>query len=471
MKFDNTYIKLPSNFYKATLPTPCLMPELLAWNKDLAEKLGCLDSLNKTSDVIKYFSGNEILPGSEPVSLIYAGHQFGNFVNQLGDGRAVLLGELIDSDTNRFDLQLKGSGRTPFSRDGDGRSAMGPVLREYIISEAMFHLGIPTTRALAAIKTGELVIRDRPEPGAILTRVASSHIRFGTFEYFAVRGDKINLRKLLNYTIERHFPDLKESSESTLDLFRRISALQAELISKWMGVGFVHGVMNTDNCLVSGETIDYGPCAFLDEFDFFKTFSSIDSSKRYAFGRQAQIAQWNLARLAAAFLVLGGVVEKYEEELENFQNLYEKNFLNVIGKKLGFSEIKKNDEEIISKWFEHLQKESLDYTLSFRHLADQLNDKSPKKFGEFEDIWKIRINDQSDSLTEVKRKMNTLNPIFIPRNHQIEKAIKIALEGNLSGFNDLNTVLRKPFDKQPGMMSYAEAPVPTERVSKTFCGT
>ena len=389
----------------------------------------------------------------------------------MGDGRAVLLGELLDKNGDRYDLQLKGSGQTPFSRDGDGRSALGPVIREYIVSEAMHHLGIPTTRALAALETGESVMRNNAEQGAILTRIASSHIRFGTFEYFAVRDDKENLKKLVNYTIKRHFPEIAESENPLLDLFKEVSFLHAELITKWMSVGFVHGVMNTDNCLICGETIDYGPCAFLDEFDFFKTFSSIDFSRRYAFGRQAQITQWNLSRLAASFLTIGGTKSAFEQELENFQFIYEKEFLKVIAAKLGFSEVKEGDEEIISKWFEHLQVESLDYTLSFRNLADLIHKKTDSIFGDFETVWRNRINEQRESSETLRDRMNKVNPLFIPRNHQIERAIRFAQKGDFSIFKDLNHTLQKPFENQPEMIAYSEAPILSERVEKTFCGT
>jgi uncharacterized protein YdiU (UPF0061 family) len=418
------------------------------------------------------FSGNQLPEGAEPIALAYAGHQFGHFVPQLGDGRAVLLGEVISrSNGQRYDLQLKGSGQTPFSRRGDGKSSLGPVIREYVLSEAMYRMGVPTTRALAAVQTGETVYRDTIMPGGVLTRVASSHLRIGTFEYFAARQDLDALRTLANYAIERHYPEVKEAPQPIVAFFGKVVEAQAALVAHWMDIGFIHGVMNTDNSSISGETIDYGPCAFMDEFDYNKVFSSIDQNGRYAYGQQAAIAQWNLARLAECLLQLGDAQALIEAEFARYHDLFEQHYLQRMRRKLGLTIEKPGDKGLINAWLQHLQDHALDYTLSFRRLGARLDAEGPPEFGEFETRWKQRIAYQPESPSSIRQRMDTVNPLFIPRNHQVERAIQAAISGDLSVFHELNQVLQQPFGEQPQFSSYAEPPQPYERVTRTFCGT
>ena len=334
MQFDNTYARLPEGFYARLQPEPSSDPHLLAWNEELAQELGLQEFADDPARLARLFGGNELLPGSEPIALAYAGHQFGNFVPQLGDGRALLLGELLSSAGKRLDVQLKGSGQTPFSRRGDGRAALGPVIREYLVSEAMHRMGVPTTRALAAVSTGEFVLRDGRLPGGVLTRVASSHIRVGTFEFFAARRDKEALQTLVDYAIARHYPEVLDEPQPLVAFFAQVLEAQASLVAQWMGLGFIHGVMNTDNTSISGETIDYGPCAFMDEFDYRKVFSSIDQFGRYAYGKQGQMAHWNLARLAETLMLLDDSNSLFEEQLARFQPLFEAQFIKRMARKL-----------------------------------------------------------------------------------------------------------------------------------------
>jgi uncharacterized protein YdiU (UPF0061 family) len=420
----------------------------------------------------RQFSGNEILPGAEPIALAYAGHQFGNFVPQLGDGRALLLGEVLDVGTGRrWDIQLKGSGQTPYSRRGDGKAAIGPVIREYLVSEAMHRLGVPTTRSLAAVATGEEVLRDERLPGAVLTRVASSHIRVGTFEYFAARHDREALQQLTDYAIQRHYPEVAEAAAPALAFFARVVEAQARLVAHWMSIGFIHGVMNTDNTAISGETIDYGPCAFMDEFDYRKVFSSIDQFGRYAYGRQAAIAHWNLARLADCLLLLDERPSEFEQALGGFQDLFEAQFLQRMAGKLGLQSVKEGDDALVTAWLQLMQDRELDFTLSFRVLAERAEADGPLVFGEFEQRWRRRLGQQSADAAEVRSQMNGVNPLYIPRNHQVERAIQAAVAGEMSVFEELLRVLQQPFDEQPVLEAYAEPPRPAERVTQTFCGT
>lgn len=421
------------------------------------------------------FSGNLVPESAEPIALAYAGHQFGHFVPQLGDGRAVLLGEVVDTQGMRRDVQLKGSGRTPFSRAGDGKSSLGPVIREYILSEAMHALGVPTTRALAAVLTGERVYRESPLPGGVLTRVASSHIRIGSFEYFAARGDVDDLRILADFAIERHAPELAAGEQPYLAFFAHVVEAQAALVAHWMDIGFIHGVMNTDNTAVSGETLDYGPCAFMDEFHSAKVFSSIDRNGRYAFDRQPAIVHWNLTRLAECLLMLDDDQPQFEQQLGRVKPLFDKHYNARMRSKLGLlvddAEEAASDVALVREWLTYLQANELDYTLSFRELAARTNGEGSPRFGEFEEKWRRRIEKQAQSPATVTAAMNAVNPLFIPRNHQIERAIQTAIEGDLSIFNELNEVLAKPFDEQPGFARYADPPLPEERVARTFCGT
>jgi len=471
MNFDNSYARLPEDFHAAVEPDVVAAPSMLAWNQALAVELG-LDSLaDDARELPGIFSGAILPPGGQSIAQVYAGHQFGHFNPQLGDGRAALLGEIITDAGKRYDIQLKGSGRTPFSRGGDGKSWLGPVLREYILSEAMHHLGIPTTRALAAVASGESVYRESAMPGAVFTRVASSHLRVGTFEYFAARGSVDALRTLADYAIDRHFPEVKTDEAKYVRFFGEVVKRQAELTAHWMSVGFIHGVMNTDNTTISGETIDYGPAAYMDEFRFDKVFSSIDRQGRYAYANQAPIAQWNLARLAETLLSLGTAKSELESILAEFPAQYEKFYLDLMRPKLGLQDARDGDAELIGDWLNYLQDEELDYTLSFRELATRIAAEDAPRFGEFELRWRQRIGEQDTGPADLLALMNSVNPLFIPRNHRVEQAIQKAVEGDLGVFEDLNAVLARPFTEQPEFAQYAEAPEQNERVTRTFCGT
>ncbi len=467
--FDNTYARLPESFFVPMAPDAVAEPELLAWNSELAAELG-LGGLPTDAEMLAgIFSGAKALSGAQPIAQAYAGHQFGGFSPQLGDGRAVLLGEIVDAAGQRFDLQLKGSGRTPFSRGGDGKSWLGPVIREYILSEAMHRLGVPTTRALAAVATGETVYREEPLPGAVFTRVASSHIRVGTFQFFAARQDADAVRTLADYAIERHYPDARQQGDAYLAFFNAVLARQAELIARWMAVGFIHGVMNTDNTTISGETIDYGPAAYLDEFSFRKKFSSIDQQGRYAYANQPAIGQWNLARFAETLLLLEVPLEALEAALGTYPAIYQEQYLALMRPKFGLQDAEADDQALISDWLTLLEEGELDYTLSFRRLAARLGADAEPEFGDWEARWRQRLGGQPAAETEAL--MNSVNPLFIPRNHRVEEAIEGAVAGDLSVFEDLNRVLANPFQEQPELAEYAEPPEPHERVRQTFCGT
>ena len=469
--FDNSYARLPERFHVPVVPDSVPEPELLAWNRALAEALGLELAADDEHVLARYFSGAEPLPGSRPIALAYAGHQFGGFSPQLGDGRAALLGEIVTPAGDRFDLQLKGSGATPFSRGGDGKSWLGPVLREYILSEAMHRLGVPTTRALAAVATGETVYRESPLPGGVFTRVASSHLRIGSFQYFAARQDVEALRLLVDYAIDRHYPEARDAQAPYEAFFRRVMERQAELIARWMAIGFIHGVMNTDNSTVSGETIDYGPAAFMDEFSFGKVFSSIDSQGRYAYGNQPAIGQWNLARLAETLLLLDVPVESLESALSEFPGLYQATWLDCMRPKLGLLEPAADDAELIDQWLTHLETQGLDFTLSFRGLSAQVDATGDPRFGEVEMRWRERIRAQGVTKDEVVRAMKAVNPLFIPRNHRVEEVIEHALGGDYGPFEALNQALANPYDDQPALAHLSDAPAPHERVLRTFCGT
>lgn len=477
--FDNSYLSLPQAFYAHVKPAWVPKPELLVFNHQLAtETLGMQVKGLPESDLAQIFAGQKLPEGSCSIALAYAGHQFGHLVPQLGDGRALLLGEVVNEHGQRFDLQLKGSGQTPFSRNGDGKSSLGPVIREYIVSEAMHHLGVPTTRALAAVKTGEPVYREDALPGAILTRVASSHIRIGTFEYFAVRQDYENLKILADYAMTRHYPDVDSSGpDKYLEFIVRVATKQAQMVAQWMSFGFIHGVMNTDNMSISGETIDFGPCAFMDHFSFDKVFSSIDRGGRYAYQNQIPIARWNLTRLASCLIPLVDKdeklsIQKLENTLDEVAPIYESEMRRAMGKKLGLFETQKQDDELIKSFLSYLQQENLDFTLSFRSLCDQPDKMVQNRdFDEFKHKWKRRLNEQSQGPSEAIRLMQSSNPVYIPRNHQVENAIQAAIEGELKIFTDLNAVLKNPFQVQHEFEKYSLAPEPQEVVQETFCGT
>lgn len=483
-QFDNTYARLPEAFYARVDPATVPEPELIAWNSELARTLGLDSESFSDRQLAEIFSGQRLLPGSEPLAMAYAGHQFGNFVPQLGDGRALLLGEVLDSAGSRKDIQLKGSGKTPFSRMGDGKSPLGPVLREYIVSEALHHLGMPTTRALAAVTTGEPVYREKALPGAILTRVASSHIRVGTFEYFAAQQDLDNLRRLTDYAIQRHYPEVSNDSEAFLHFFRKVGEAQVELVTGWLALGFIHGVMNTDNMSIAGESIDFGPCAFMDQFRFDQVFSSIDQYGRYSYSNQAKITLWNLSRFGSCLLLVAddGANETstiWNQEMEGLRSLFEERHTAKMLEKLGvFDGQQSEDRELIQKWLRYLEAESLDYTLSFRELAGLVDQDAgagsfarTETFQDFHQHWQTRLQTQGLEAGTIRERMNQVNPAFIPRNHKIEEVIAAGRQGDFSPFHDMNQVLRSPFQEQQAFSSYHSAPRPEEVVQATFCGT
>ncbi|MEJ7732605.1 MAG: YdiU family protein [Polyangiaceae bacterium] len=488
LAFDNTYFRLPDRFYARVAPTTVRAPQLVRLNRLLAEALGADAERLASSEGALVFAGNVLPEGAEPIALAYAGHQFGVFVPQLGDGRAILLGEVVGTDGRRRDIQLKGAGRTPFSRGGDGRAALGPVLREYIVSEAMAALGVPTTRALAAVTTGERVVRDRVLPGAVLTRVAASHIRVGTFQYFAARDDRQALELLAAYALERHYPEAARAPNKALALVDHVAAAQARLVAQWLGVGFIHGVMNTDNSSISGETIDYGPCAFLDEYDPRKRFSSIDHQGRYAFANQPRIAQWNLARLAEALLPLiaddeTSAVKAAEERISRFPALFEAEYARVLRAKLGLGRELEGDRVLADDLLQRLASNEVDHTVFFRHLcacaADPAADAAaarlfaePAAFHTWAEAWRRRLTDDPGTPEDRATAMRRVNPAFIPRNHRVEQAIAAAVgHGDLGPFEALVEVLARPYDDQPEHADLAEPPQAEERVMATFCGT
>lgn len=486
--FDNTYARLPERFYARIAPTPVKNPRVVKINHELAARLGVSPDELASAQGAAVLSGNSVPAGAEPIALAYAGHQFGYFAPQLGDGRAILLGEVVDGDGKRRDIQLKGAGRTPFSRQGDGRAAMGPVLREYIVSEAMAALGVPTTRSLAAVTTGEPVFRERVLPGAVLTRVAASHLRIGTFEYFAMRDDREALGTLASYALARHYPHAVGAGNDALALLEQVIAAQAGLIARWLGVGFVHGVMNTDNTTISGETIDYGPCAFLDEFDPSKKFSSIDAGGRYAFAQQPRIAQWNLARLAEALLPLlaadtNEAVQLATERLQGFMPRFEEAYGRVLRAKMGLATAREGDRALAEALLARLAEQGVDYTVFFRRLcaaaADPAADaevaalfNEPGTYHGWAEAWRQRLA-QEDSAPAVRAAaMRRVNPAFIPRNHRVEEALRAATDSDdFAPFETLVRVLAEPYTDQPAFAHLAEPPKPEERVHQTFCGT
>lgn len=486
-RFDNSYARLPQGFYARQLPTPVAQPQLLAFNEALAGTLGLqLDGLDGAGRAA-IFSGNVIAEGCLPLCMAYAGHQFGGFVPQLGDGRAILLGEIVDRSGARRDLQLKGAGRTPFSRRGDGRAALGPVLREYLVSEHLHALGIETTRALAAVATGESVRRERPLPGAILTRIAASHVRIGTFQYFWARGDTAALRRLADYVLDRHYPDARGDAQPYRALLRSVARRQARLIAQWMSVGFVHGVMNTDNMAVSGETIDLGPCAFLEHYDPDAVFSAIDEGGRYAFARQASIARWNIMRLAETLLPLidedaARAIDIANEEIEAFAAAYDEHWLALARAKLGMASAMEHDADLIGQLFTLMQSNHADYTLTFRELcaaAASVDDPGPR--ARFADApayerwlagWRQRLAREPRAPAERARDMRRCNPAYIARNHRVEQALHAAIDtGDLAPFRRLLAVVGRPYDEQPEAAEFAQAAPPGEQVLRTFCGT
>jgi uncharacterized protein YdiU (UPF0061 family) len=464
---------------------------LIRLNHQLADELGLDAETLQSEDGIAVFAGNKI-PNhhAEPLAQAYAGHQFGQFVPQLGDGRAILLGEVMDRNGKRRDIQLKGSGRTPFSRGGDGRAALGPVIREYIVSEAMHALGVPTTRSLAAVTTGEPVFRETPLPGAILTRVAASHVRVGTFEYFAARQDTEAVRLLADYVIKRHYPDAKEATNPYLNLLERVGESQASLVARWMHVGFIHGVMNTDNMAISGETIDYGPCAFMDAYDPATVFSSIDRWGRYAYGNQGQIAQWNLLSFAETLLPLLGsdtqdAIANAKKMINAFDGIFERHWLDGMRRKLGLEKKAADDLTLIQDLLALMHKGAADYTLTFRYLRDLVDKNahgekwralftsaSEQELDSWLVRWRQRLQQENCSPDHIATVMKNVNPAFIPRNHRVEKAIQRAVEGSdFTEMDRLIILLSKPYQDQHEFADYMNPPKPEERVYQTFCGT
>ena len=475
--FDNTYSKLSKTFREEIKPTPVHDPNLVILNEELAKNLNLDFSKVDNKDLAKLFSGNVLPNDTNTIAQAYAGHQFGHFT-MLGDGRAVLLGEHLVNNTKRFDIQFKGSGRTSFSRSGDGRAVLGPMLREYIISEAIHALNIPTTRSLAVVSTGEKVVRENLLPGAILTRVASSHIRVGTFQYIAAKQNIDDLTTLVDYTVERHYPEIQSSKNKALDLLNLVMEKQCQLVINWMRVGFIHGVMNTDNMTLSGETIDYGPCAFMDHYDPKTVFSSIDKFGRYSFSNQPPITKWNLARLAECLIPL---IDKNEDQaikiatemIDNFQNIYEIKWLNMMRDKLGLFGEDKDDLELINNLFNWMQSNQADYTNTFCYLMNigSIQDQiyKDKDFIDWSKNWEKRILINGGSKENSLELMKKNNPIVIPRNHKVEEALEAASNNNLKPMNNLLSILKKPFMKQSNIENF-QTPSNNKNY-QTFCGT
>ena len=475
--FDNTYSKLSDTFKEKVKPTPVHSPELVVLNDRLAKDLTLDFSKVEKKDLSQIFSGNTLPEGSSTLAQAYAGHQFGHFT-MLGDGRAVLLGEHLVNNTNRFDVQFKGSGRTSFSRSGDGRAVLGPMLREYIISEAIHSLKIPTTRSLAVVKTGEKIIRENLLPGAILTRVASSHIRVGTFQYIAAKQNINDLNTLVDYTINRHYPEIKSSKNKALDLLNLVMERQCKLVVNWMRVGFIHGVMNTDNMAISGETIDYGPCAFMDNYNPKTVFSSIDKFGRYSFSNQPPITKWNLSRFAECLIPLidnneDKAIQLATEAIDNFQNIYEEKWLNMMRDKLGLFGKTKDDKKLIDDLLTWMEKNKADYTNTFCYLMNiSIGNSSlydDKEFINWSNNWKNRIFINNNSKDKSLELMKKTNPIIIPRNHKVEEALKAANENDLEVMNRLLSNLDNPYSEQKDIEDY-QLPSNNEGY-QTFCGT
>ena len=486
-RFDNSYARLPGAFFARVLPTAATQPRLIKLNRPLAEQLGLDPDALATPEGVEILAGKRIPAGAEPIATAYAGHQFGNFVPQLGDGRAILLGEVIDRAGRRQDIQLKGSGPTPFSRRGDGLAALGPVLREYLVSEAMAALGIPTTRALAAVLTGAAVMRETVLPGAMLARVASSHVRVGTFQFFAARGDTASVKTLADHVIARHYPEAAQSAQPYRAFLESLAMRQARLVAQWALVGFVHGVMNTDNMSVAGETIDYGPCAFLDAYDPSTVFSSIDQNGRYAYANQPGIAQWNLARLVECLLPLlsdsqQDALAEANALLAAFGDHFRSAYAGGLRRKLGLRTEQDGDVGLAQDLLDRMAANQADFTLTFRRLCDAAADAAhdgpvrdlfidPTSFDDWAARWRARLAMEGDEADARRAGMRAANPAFIPRNHRVEAAIEAAVEGDFTPFETLGAVLAAPYDDQPAFAAYREPPPAEQRVYRTFCGT
>jgi uncharacterized protein YdiU (UPF0061 family) len=489
--FANTYARLPERFYARLNPTPVAAPSLVKLNRELARNLGLDPDELASPQGVEILAGNRVAEGSEPLAEAYAGHQFGHFVPQLGDGRANLLGEVLGRDGVRYDIQLKGSGRTPFSRGGDGRAALGPVLREYIVSEAMAALGVPTARALAAVTTGERVLRDTVLPGAVFTRVAASHLRVGTFQYFAARGDTEAIRILADYAIARHYPEAAQAKHPYRALLDGVIARHARLVPQWLLLGFIHGVMNTDNTSISGETIDYGPCAFMEAYDPAKVFSSIDHQGRYAYGNQPRAAHWNLARLAEALLPLlqeeqgseEAALASAQEALAAFAPQFEAALAAGLGRKLGFLTERDGDDSLAQDLLGRMAANQADFTLTFRRLCTAAigpeGDEGvrtlfaePGAYDAWAAQWRRRLEEEPGSQQERAAVMRKANPAFIPRNHMVEEALNAAVERqDFQLFEQMLDVVSRPYEDRPELERYVTPARPEQCVSQTFCGT
>ena len=475
---ESTYAELPEVFFSKLSPTPVNQPEMVIFNQSLADQVGLKLGELSIEEQTQFLCGNQLPHGTEPFAQAYAGHQFGNFTI-LGDGRAIVMGEHLTPSGQRIDLQLKGSGRTPYSRGGDGRAALGPMLREYIISEAMHALGIPTTRSLAVVSTGEKVFRETELPGAVLARIAGSHIRVGTFEFASLQQDKRITEALLDYMIDRHFPEIKGKENKVLAVIEAVIDQQAALITHWMRVGFIHGVMNTDNMALSGETIDYGPCAFMDTFAPDTVFSSIDHRGRYAYANQPYIAQWNIARLAESLLPLidgkrEEVIATVEDLLNSFEQVYKSKWLSMMGSKLGLSEVGKEDEKLITDLLDWMHKNSADFTNTFRDLCKKLHGGelyASETFQSWYARWQNRLKKEKQELETSYILMRSLNPAVIPRNHKVEEALQAGEKGDFEPLHALLHALEKPYEDDEHLLPYQSPPRPEEKVLQTFCGT
>ena len=482
------YADLPERFYARVRPTPVERPRLVKFNRELADELG-LDTDQRDPEVLAdIYSGNLVPPETEPLAMAYAGHQFGHFVPQLGDGRAILLGHAVDRAGVRRDIQLKGSGRTPYSRSGDGRAALGPVLREYIVSEAMHALGVPTTRALAAVTTGELVYREGALPGAVVTRVAAGFVRVGTFQYFAARGDVEGVRSLADYVIARHYPHAQRAPRPYVALLQTVADAQAALVSQWMHLGFIHGVMNTDNMSIAGETIDFGPCAFMDSYDPAAVFSSIDTQGRYAYGNQPHAAVWNLARFAETLLPIidpdaDRAVRLAGEALAAFAGRFSEHQLTGMRRKLGLTACEDDDAGLAGDLLAAMHRNEADFTLTFRRLCGAAESPAedeqvralflnPPEYDAWASKWRARLAREPQRAEDRAAAMRNVNPALIPRNHRIEQVIDAAVSAaDFAPFDALSAALADPYDPAKDFERYAEPPAPGERVLRTFCGT
>jgi uncharacterized protein YdiU (UPF0061 family) len=487
LPFENSYAQLPDDFFVRSNPEPVSEPRLIKLNNELADELQLGLDLSSENEIARIFAGNETPENAEPLAMAYAGHQFGNFVPQLGDGRALLLGEVIDRHGRRRDIQLKGAGRTPFGRGGDGRAPVGPALREYLVSEAMHALGVPTTRALALVTTGESVFREAALPGAVITRVASSHIRVGTFQFFAARDNRDNLRRLADYAIERHYPEVAQSDNRYKALLEAVCTRQAELVADWMAVGFIHGVMNTDNVAIAGETLDYGPCAFMDTYHPDTVFSSIDRGGRYAYRQQPVIAQWDLARFAESILPLlhedeSTAIEEAKAVINDFPSIYLRAWLTRMRAKLGLATEEDGDQDLVEDLLALMARDRVDFTLGFRRLAEAAenpvnNERVAELFAstaewyEWEERWRHRLDRDAATASDSAARMRSVNPAVIPRNHRVEDAIAAAVQGDFTLFEQLHERLSRPFEDDAADDASLAPPADGEEVQQTFCGT